>query len=221
MSDEALLELVFHGREERNLEYKQSMSWADLATRAKIAKSSMAMANLPDGGAIVIGVRKSGEVYEPVGMGDDDMESFKQDDVMDWVNGYADPSVEITVRTATRDKSDFVVIQIKEFAQLPVICKKNGIEGLRKGALFTRSKRKYETAEVSGESEMREILDLAVDKEIRRLRSRGLLVFGEAKVGGPPRSKYRLRSRRLLVFGEAASSTDMGPKAFERQLGSL
>ena len=59
--------------------------------------------------------------------------------------------------------------------QLPVVCKKGGPENLKRGALFTRSKSKYETAQVKSQTEMREILDLAVDKEIRRLRSRGLL----------------------------------------------
>lgn len=43
MSDEALLEMVYHGREERNLEYKQSISWQEPAIKAKIAKSAMAM----------------------------------------------------------------------------------------------------------------------------------------------------------------------------------
>ena len=63
MSDEALLEMVYHGREEQNLEYKQSISWQEPAIKAKIAKSAMAMANLPDGGAIVVGVEKKGAPY--------------------------------------------------------------------------------------------------------------------------------------------------------------
>ena len=63
---------------------------------------------------------------------------------------------------------------IGEFTQLPVVCKKNG-KDLKRGDIFTRSRRKYETARVGSQTEMREILDLAVDKEIRRLRSRGLI----------------------------------------------
>ncbi|MFC1916643.1 helix-turn-helix domain-containing protein [Chloroflexota bacterium] len=181
MSDEALLELIYHGREERNLEYKRSINWEEPATKAKIAKSAMAMANLPDGGAIVIGVEKTGEAYDEVGMEQGHIESFRQDDVMEYINEkYANPYVELTVRPVSKDNKSFTVIQVQEFGQLPVICKNDGLENLKRGALFTRSRVKHETVQVRRQTEMREILDLAVDKEIRRLRSHGLLTFVEA-----------------------------------------
>ena len=66
MSDETLLELSYHGREERNLECKRSIRWEDPATKVKIGKS--AMANLYEGGSIVIGIDKQGEHYEPTGI---------------------------------------------------------------------------------------------------------------------------------------------------------
>jgi predicted HTH transcriptional regulator len=177
--DKALINyLISHGREERNLEYKQSMSWTDIATKVKVAKSAMAMANISDGGYIVFGEKKNGEVYEPEGMQKDHVDSFKQDDVMEWVNKYADPYVELLVSPIERDGKLFVIIQVQEFAQLPVVCKKEG-EGLKRGDVFTRSRRKYETARVGTQTEMREILDLAVDKEIRRLRSRDLITSVE------------------------------------------
>ena len=58
MSDEALFKIVYHGGEDRNLEYKQSISWQVLVTKAKIAKSVMSMANLADGGFIVVSVKR-------------------------------------------------------------------------------------------------------------------------------------------------------------------
>jgi len=199
MSDEALLELIYHGREERNLEYKRSISWQEPATKAKIAKSAIAMANLRDGGAIIIGVEKKGEAYNPIGMKQGHVESFKQDDVMDYVNEkYADPYVELTVTQVSENNKWFVAIQVHEFGQLPIICKNDGLENLKRGAIFTRSRVKYETAQVRSQTEMREILDLAVDKEIRRLRSRGLVSFVEV-----PSPSY----------------TDK--QAFERQRGGL
>ena len=179
MLDEVFIDyLIFHGREERNLEYKQSMGWADLATKVKIAQSAMAMANISGGGYIVIGVKKNGEVYEPEGMQEEHANSFKQDDVITWVNEYADPYIELTVITTTRDDKSFVVIDILEFDSLPVVCKKNG-QDLKRGDVYTRSRRKYETARVGSQNEMREIIELAVDKENKRLRSRGYVAFAE------------------------------------------
>ena len=140
MSDEALLEMVDHGREERNLEYKRSISWQDAAAKAKIAKSAMAMANIPDGGVIVIGVEKIGETYDAVGMEQGHIESFKQDDVVEYINEkYADPYIELKVTPVTKDDKCFVIIQVHEFSQLPIICKNNGLENLRRGAFFIRS----------------------------------------------------------------------------------
>jgi len=198
MDNEALLELVFHGREERNLEYKCSMSWQEPTTKAKIVKCAMAMANIPDGGTIIVGVEQNGGTFIPNGMKPGHAESFKQDDVMNHVNGYADPCVELAVTALSKENKSFVVIQIREFDQLPVVCKKDDQEGLKRGAFFTRSRRKYETAQVGSQTEMREILDLAVDKEIRRLRSRG-----------------------LLTFVEVAASSDADRQAFEQQRGGL
>jgi predicted HTH transcriptional regulator len=180
MADETLLELIYHGREERNLEYKRSMNWEDPTTKAKVSKSAMAMANLPDGGSIVIGVEKQGEHYDPKGMEPAHVESFKQDDVTEYINEkFADPYVELKVTSVTDNDRQFLVIQVEEFNQLPIVCKNDGLEGLKRGALFMRSRVKYETIPVRSETEMREILDLAVDKEVRQLRRRGLLSYSE------------------------------------------
>ncbi|MGB2696865.1 MAG: RNA-binding domain-containing protein, partial [Candidatus Zixiibacteriota bacterium] len=53
-----LLELVKSGREERNLEYKASKDWKDHTTKAKITKTILGMANIRDGGVIVLGVEE-------------------------------------------------------------------------------------------------------------------------------------------------------------------
>ncbi|KPJ58158.1 MAG: hypothetical protein AMS15_09095 [Planctomycetes bacterium DG_23] len=171
MAEEALIELIIHGREERNLEYKGSLSWKYNTTRAEAAKTCMGMANIPDGGAIVFGVKEmSRNQYEPIGMKSSHFESFNQDDVSDYVNGYADPYVELKVSKVPHDGKKFVIIQVQEFSELPVICKKNGPEGLKKGAIFTRPRRKNETVAVPSQTEMREILDSAVDKRVRKNR---------------------------------------------------
>ena len=145
MASEELDELILHGREERNLEYKAPMSWTSSLTKTKVAKASMAMSNIPDGGAVVLGIEQGGEAFLVKGMTAEDADSFSQDDVQEFVNEYADPYVELTVsQVELPDNRRFVVIQVREFGQLPVVCKKNGEQKLRKGALYTRPRRKYE-----------------------------------------------------------------------------
>jgi hypothetical protein len=67
-----------------------------------------------------------------------------------------------------------VFINVAEFDELPIICKKEYPEILRRGAIYVRSKRgKPETIEVPTEVEMREIIEMAVDKGNRKLSKRG------------------------------------------------
>lgn len=102
-------------------------------------------------------------------MSESDADSFNQDDVSDYVNGYADPFVDLKVTKETiEDGRMFVVIQVQEFTEIPVVCKKDGERGVCRGAIYTRPRRKIESVPVPSQTEMREILDLAVDKKIRK-----------------------------------------------------
>ena len=160
--------LINWPREERNLEFKRSMSWSDAATKAKLTKSALAMANLRDGGHIVFGVeRQADDSYVPAGMQSGHIDSFVQDELSTYFSEYADPYIEIILIKHIVDGKVFCIIRVNEFAELPVICKKDGAEKLRRGATYIRSRRLPETVEVPGQVEMREILDLAIEKRSR------------------------------------------------------
>jgi len=169
-----LRELIRHGSEERNLEYKAPMDWVAAETKAKMVKAALAMANIRDGGAVVIGMAEiSHNLWEPVGLPPDVRDSYNQDHVMAHLALYADPYVEVTVSLVEDDTGktfqDFVVIQVREFEEVPIVCRQDlPLENMRAGEIFTRTRRMYESARVPGQAEMREILDLAVDKGIRR-----------------------------------------------------
>lgn len=173
MSKAELFQYIYHGSEERNLEYKKSMSWNNAPTKAKVVKSCIAMSNIPDGGVIVFGVDEmSHGNFQANGMDPEYAKSFNQDDIQDYVNGFADPYVELKVDRVVDKGKEFVVIQIREFAEMPIVCKKPGEEGLQRGGVYTRPRRKHETALVSSQTEMRELLDLAIDKQIRKYREK-------------------------------------------------
>jgi predicted HTH transcriptional regulator len=167
MDNQELRDLVQHGREERNLEYKGSVSWSDPEIKAKLTKAALAMSNIRDGGAIVVGVEQGGELFKPVGLTQEQLDSFGQDSVASYVNNFADPYVELTVLRGDIGGEQFVVIQVREFQEPPTICRRDGI-GLRKGAIYARTRRIHKSAEVPGQAEMREILDIATEKALRR-----------------------------------------------------
>lgn len=168
MPNPALVDYILHGREERDLEYKSVLHWKDAKTWGKVTRGAMAMANLPGGGVLVIGMKKVGETHVPEGLDAAVRDSYMQDGVLARINEYASPFVELTVSHVAHAGLDFVIVQVKAFLESPVICKKDGPEKLRRGAIYTRSRRMHETVEVSSEVEMREILDRATEARLRK-----------------------------------------------------
>lgn len=174
------------GREARGVEYKRSQSWED--RRLALTKTVLAMANTIDGGIIVIGMRKEGESYVAEGVEPDHLVSFKQDDITTYVNERTSSPVELSLSPYVHEDKTFLLIQVSEFAEFPIICTRDGHSAdnrqqlLRRGALYIRSRRRVESAEVSSEAEMREVLRRAIDKglqqEIGRLRRLGFLIGG-------------------------------------------
>lgn len=156
------------GRSERpDLEYKQGAGWKSL--RDKIAQAALAMANLEGGGYIIIGMEEDDHGrYNLAGVDKDDVNTYKKDDISEFINKYADPYVEINMEVF---EERIVVIQVSEFEEVPVICKKDS-DHLQQGRIYVRSRRKTESTPQPTVSDVREILDRAVDKGIRKQRKR-------------------------------------------------
>lgn len=163
---------IQHREEERYLEYKCSMMWTgNNTTKVKVAKAMMAMSNLRNGGVVVIGMKEIRRgVWEPEGMTAQQVMSFNHHDIAQWVNDCAIPAVQFKVEPFTHDDNEFVIIQVQEFDSVPTICNKQkprgGDEVLKAGAIYYRSKRKNESAPISSEEDMRELIELAVRKGV-------------------------------------------------------
>lgn len=176
MERQELIDLIERGRETRRVEMKRSMDISTNRTKAKIAKSAMGMANTRDGGLIILGMNEvDDEHFEPEGMEPEHLSAISQDRISSVVAEYASPYIELSVtRLAVEDRPalkgrTFVVISVLEFAEIPVICKRQyQNEGLREGGIFIRSFERYETREVQTEAEMRTLLDLATEKRLKR-----------------------------------------------------
>ena len=174
MTDEEFAALVEAGRERRNLEYKQSGSWTDAAYKTRIVKAILALTNIRDGGWVVIGMAEQQGAHVAQGVMPADLKTIDEQTMQDGVGEYAAPYVSFTVETRTYGAAQFVLISVREFEEVPVICKKEFSGVLRRGATYVRSRgRRPESVEVSNEADMREVLELAIDKGVQRLRRRG------------------------------------------------
>jgi predicted HTH transcriptional regulator len=159
-----LIELIRLGREQRLLEYKGSAPWESI--KNKIIRTALAMANCRDGGTVIIGVPQRAGLFVPEGVASDHLVSYDADDIQAAINRHADPYVRTELHRVAADDKMFLALIVHQFDEIPVVCKKDGID-LREGAVYTRSYRMPESCEVRSQTEMREIIDLAVDKAVR------------------------------------------------------
>ena len=201
MDRQELERIIRDGRETLGVEFKRSMNWQDDATKAKVVKAALAMANKRDGGIIIFGLTPPDDNTGPHkfdGMTPADYQSFNQDDVMAKVNAHASPSIDLTVHHESGiDGKQCVVIEVREFADYPVICSRELVVErktvLSKGRVYCRSRRMIESTEVVSVEDMREIIELGVDKGLRRyLKQRAL----EDQVGRTVDDDEKFRRQR-------------------------
>ena len=161
--------------EAREREYKSDMPWECL--KYNITKAALAISNLQNGGFIIIGIdeNKIGHPkYHLSGMSKEHAETYNQDDVSDFVNKYAEPHIDIELKKFFDKVRNifFIIIQISEFKDIPIICKKSYPSVLTRGQIYIRSSRKIQSTSELTVSDMGELIERAIDKGIIKLQKR-------------------------------------------------
>src|SRR5262249_28534567 len=113
-------------QESQNVEFKESGVWESLKWR--IIQTALAMGNLRDGGVVIIGVSQRGDHWDLTGIQAEHLATYDVDMVTDQINKYASPHVDTEVVVVKYLNKDFLVFQFHEFAEAPLVCKKNGAE---------------------------------------------------------------------------------------------
>jgi predicted HTH transcriptional regulator len=174
MTDEEFAELLALGYERRGVEFKGPGPRSAAMLFAKVVRAVLGMANHQDGGLVIIGVDDNAGVLTPSGMTVGDIGTWRYDDVAAGIGTYADPLVAFDMEAKTHEGRQFIVLDVHEFEEVPVICKKEYPGVLRPGACYVRTRRKPETSEIPSQTEMRDLLDLAVNKGLRKFISRAM-----------------------------------------------
>ncbi|MGE0441555.1 MAG: ATP-binding protein [Gemmatimonadales bacterium] len=201
-SSAELLERLAAKREDPGLELKNAMSWADHATKGKVIRAALAMANKADGGVIAFGYLQGPDqpLHDLVGLSEERWASFTQDAVTSSVNAHAVPYVDLTVEHLTVDDKRVVAIVVRQFQDYPILCGKDFVDGrpvVVRGKLYCRSRRTPESTEVQSPEDMRDIVDLAVARGLERyFRLRAI----ERAAEGPPAEKQFADERGDLAL---------------------
>ncbi|HEY0371625.1 MAG TPA: ATP-binding protein [Thermoanaerobaculia bacterium] len=156
--------------ESQSVDFKESATWGVL--QHKIIRTSLAMANLRDGGILVIGASESGDQWDLTGIAAGDLSTYDVDDMIDAVHKFASPAVGLAVVLVPyRNGRKFLAIQAFEFVDTPIVCRRDGPpgSGLRQGAVYVRPPGVARTTEVRSADQMHDLLELAAEKRARRI----------------------------------------------------
>jgi len=218
MFSEELKLLIIRGIEKTDLEYKSSMDWKDRKTKLEIIRAMLALSNNSGGGAIVIGVKedKKTRKFIPTGMKEDDFNSYKYDDVARVVKNYSNPLIAFKITADEMEIENkmlkFVVIQVRESRELPVICIKTEKCNkskpafpknicLRANTVYVRSKAPIESREIASMEEWREFIDRILEKSKKELIKKmpcSEFVKAIKRVSAPKKFDKELKKDKLL-----------------------
>jgi predicted HTH transcriptional regulator len=169
ISDEDLAEFVLLGHELDGIEFKGAGGLGDKAFFAKVARACLGMSNRRNGGLVIVGVDDKNP-SSSAGLNSSELSGWlNYDDVADALHRYADPAIrfELAQRRLSGEAA-VVVIEVEEFEEVPVICRKDFPGTLVAGALYVRSRHKPQTTQFPTHEDMRRLLDLATEKSLRR-----------------------------------------------------
>ena len=171
-------EFLARGHELPGVEFKGPGSRGDDYLRAKVVRAIIGMTNRRDGGIVIIGVEERNGNLNPSGLSQNDLRTWKNyDHVTTAFANYMNPPANFELSVCQFEEKEFIVFEVHEFADIPTICKKGYSKAhsagysevvLREGACYIRSRHKPETVEISSVEHMRDLLDLAVEKGVRK-----------------------------------------------------
>lgn len=176
MNTEELENLLEAQSENTTLEFKTDMAW----NAQSLAKDILAMSNMPDGGDIVIGV--DDETNTRQGVSAANIETFNFDIMKDQISSFSDPFVEFNVyKLKDSQEKDYIVIRVKPFREVPVICRRNGTD-VRGGVIYYRNTNgRPQSSQVSNSNDMRDIIELATIRMMRIKNKIGFTVLDSDK----------------------------------------
>ena len=112
------------------MEFKRSAIWE--ALKIKITKTALAMANLRDGGVIIVGVEEDDSTWKLTGVAASDLATYDEDAVNDHINKFSTPTMRVELVRIAHNSMEFLAINVPEFERSPVICGRDG-QDMRRG----------------------------------------------------------------------------------------
>src|SRR5438093_4127100 len=132
MTDEEFQQIISLRHELHGVEFKGPGSRSDSHLLAKVTRAVLGMANRRDGGVIVVGVDETSNQLHPVGLNSAALATWSYDAVAAGIAAYVDPKIDFELEVHHHQGADYVVLLVKEFDDIPVLCGRDYQGELRK-----------------------------------------------------------------------------------------
>lgn len=164
-----LEQLLALDHEQRHLEVKGPGGLSDKDFIGRVARAAMAMGNLRDGGLVCIGVDDDQIAAMQPGLDAGHLAEWSDfDNVSAALARYSDPPVSFELHTfRLTSGADVIVLEVAEFEHDVHVCKKSLQGVLSDGHTYVRPRGQPRSMHVPTSVDMRELLNLAVDKGVR------------------------------------------------------
>ncbi len=173
MNNQEFKEILLMGREQRHIEFKTGGSKTDKRLLTKVIRAAISMANNSDGGKVIIGISENDDgSLNPDGITEGDLATWSYDKISDSLAEYCEPNIIFDYEVFEYESNNFIILNVSDFDEVPILCKKDYPEVLRSGACYVRTRRKPETSEIPTYIDMRDLIDLAVEKSMRKFIKR-------------------------------------------------
>jgi predicted HTH transcriptional regulator len=166
-------------QEEAWLDFKESQPWPVLQWR--LLKTMMGMANLRDGGLILVGISERDTTWECTGIDPNHLVTFDYDDIIDKLGRFASPQVRVDIVIHDHeDKHRYLAINVRPFTDTPVVCRNSspdsvkGKERLCAADFYVRpGTGKPRTERANDASVVHDLLEQAAEFRARRMLESG------------------------------------------------
>lgn len=227
LSNDELAALIDVGVESRSIEFKGPGSTSSTAFVAVVARACIALANQRDGGHVVIGVADNDPGGRNGGLNETQLAEWSDYDVVvAKVNAYADPPLQLAIGARELPSGEpAIVIEVAEFAEIPVLSAKEFTGKIVRGQLYTRSMAKPESSASNTQNELREVLALAAEKQlqnfVRTARNAGLSTSGgpsDAEEFAAESAAFLAQPVARVVANEPQISAVIRPELYQTEL---
>lgn len=172
ITSEEIIRMLDSGAEIRNYDFKKGFKFQDKTKETLgLIEDIMACANTQDGGTLIIGFDNITKQF--AGEDNEWWVSFDTTVVVDLVNKYCEPRINIEPFvevnfTHGENTGPLVILQISEFEDVPIICKRHGHTSdgehiLKESSIYIRTNR-ASTERISNVEDMRNLINRAVLK---------------------------------------------------------